>query len=483
MPVDLTKPLNLATADADEKAMLAQLQGNILKSHGRPHTANLFLRFDPAHAAAARKYLKSLVTAKLLVPAGEQLKLAAQVRVARRASKKLITPPFVACLLSQGGYQALGLAGSAIPPDPAFRGGMKSRKALLNDPAPTTWDGTYQGAVHAMILVGGDHNGKKPSAGSKQVDAAVAQLTSLLPAAGVQVLGIERGRAYRNANNDGIENFGYVDGRSQPLMLQEDITREEQNSDGTVNWNPAFPLSQVLVRDPAVADPNAFGSYLVFRKLEQNVREFKKAETSLGKALHQLDKSFNPELAGAMMIGRFEDGTPVLLQRGDGMHHPVPNDFDFSGDQAGLKCPFHAHIRKTNPRGDTTRMLGESAASERAHLMARRGITYGDRVQDDEMEFTDKPSRGVGLLFMSYQSNLQNQFEFIQKVWANAEGFVAPGTGVDPVIGQGGTVKHKSRSRWGAPNAKIIERRFADFVTLKGGEYFFAPSLPFFSAL
>ena len=33
---------------------------------------------------------------------------------------------------------------------------------------------------------------------------------------------------------------------------------------------------------------------------------------------HKLNKSFDPQLAGAMMVGRFEDGTPVVLQHGAG---------------------------------------------------------------------------------------------------------------------------------------------------------------------
>jgi Dyp-type peroxidase family len=225
----------------------------------------------------------------------------------------------------------------------------------------------------------------------------------------------------------------------------------------------------------------------VYRKLEQNVKGFKAAEAALGKKLQQMaaaiGQDFDPELAGAMIVGRFEDGTPVLLQKADGMHHPVPNDFDYSGDMAGLKCPFHAHIRKTNPRGDTARTFGVSLESERAHIMARRGITYGTRRQNSKKEFTDTPTRDVGLLFMAYQSDIGNQFEFTQSSWANSESFVKPATGVDPVIGRGGAMKQTHRAGWGDASAPTHESRFADFVTLKGGEYFFAPSLAFFAAL
>ena len=56
--------------------------------------------------------------------------------------------------------------------------------------------------------------------------ALVAKTKASLPAA-VVVAGEVAGMAYKNKNRDGIEHFGYVDGRSQPLMLKEDVKREK----------------------------------------------------------------------------------------------------------------------------------------------------------------------------------------------------------------------------------------------------------------
>ena len=53
-----------------------------------------------------------------------------------------------------------------------------------------------------------------------------ATLTALLESAGASVVHVQRGRALLNAAGFGIEHFGYVDGRSQPLMLVEDIDKE-----------------------------------------------------------------------------------------------------------------------------------------------------------------------------------------------------------------------------------------------------------------
>ncbi|RKH09299.1 peroxidase, partial [Corallococcus sp. CA041A] len=131
---------------------------------------------------------------------------------------------------------------------------------------------------------------------------------------------VQQGRAIRNRAGHGLEHFGYVDGRSQPLMLEEDIENEAE-LDGIAHWDPAFPLSPVLVADPFAmdsrrenqgkTDPLAFGSFFVFRKLEQRVRDFKSKEQHLADTLHL--KGDDRERAGALIVGRFEDGTPVTL--------------------------------------------------------------------------------------------------------------------------------------------------------------------------
>ena len=53
--INLDLPLAWTAASADETAMLADLQGNILKGHGRRVTRHLFLKFggDQAKARAS----------------------------------------------------------------------------------------------------------------------------------------------------------------------------------------------------------------------------------------------------------------------------------------------------------------------------------------------------------------------------------------------------------------------------------------------
>jgi hypothetical protein len=74
---------------------------------------------------------------------------------------------------------------------------------------------------------------------------------------------------------------------------------------------------------------------------------------------------------------------------------------------------------------------------------------------------------------------------FTQASWANNIAFQAAGTGVDPIIGQGavaGTGPQWSES-WDDPASVKKSFDFHGFVTMRGGEYFFAPSLTFFKSL
>jgi deferrochelatase/peroxidase EfeB len=190
-----------------------------------------------------------------------------------------------------------------------------------------------------------------------------------------------------------------------------------------------------------------------------------------------------------MVVGRFENGTPTVLhdEAQDLKNKDVPNNFSFlNEDPDGLKCPFAAHIRKANPRGESAVKIGPIVGNEKRHLMARRGITYGRRSKtpnDPTLRFEEMPTGDVGLLFMAYQSNLEDQFEFTQKTWVNNPNFVVPGTGIDPVIGQTNAPNaQKWPNKWGVSlNPEPFD--FSGWVTMLGGEYFFAPSITFLKSL
>lgn len=178
-----------------------------------------------------------------------------------------------------------------------------------------------------------------------------------------------------------------------------------------------------------------------------------------------------------MAVGRFRDGTPVTLSQKDGMDLARANNFTYADDAQGLQCPFHAHIRKVNPRGDTVVGRNASADAERGHRIVRRGITYGKRRPD----LRDAPGYGVGLLFMCFQRSIANQFALMQRMWAGNPCFAKPAAGRDPIIGQRAPGEIAGAPQWpvewGKPETKPVE--FGGYVTLKGGEFFFAPSIRF----
>jgi Dyp-type peroxidase family len=296
---------------------------------------------------------------------------------------------------------------------------------------------------------------------------------------GFAAVSSEHGIKMRDGAGRTIEHFGYVDGRSQPLFFRNDVNKDSLNGRAPKQWDPSAGPSLVLVKDPLGVSDADCGTYYVFRKLEQNVKGFRQHVEVLADVLHLTGPA--RELAGALVIGRFLDGTPVALHpQATGRGIPS-NDFVYANiDQDGNRCPFAAHIRKTNPRGDAN---GETPDEQRSHRMARRGMPYGDPTPPDD-NVNALPRTGVGLLFQCYQADLAQQFEFVQQAWANNDALAKPGTGKDPVVGQsanGSFPSLKFPKQWGDPGRTPF--RFHSFVTLKGGEYFFVPSLTFLKNL
>jgi deferrochelatase/peroxidase EfeB len=467
MPVNLAAPLAWKTANADESAMLADLQANILKGHGRNHTANLFLRFDATKIPAVKTFLHRL--GHDVTSARQQLEDTEKFKLSE------VPGPMTVCFyLTFKGYQILGVPAAKIPADVRWHAGMAASQVALNDPLQSTWDLFAPGAVHAMLLLADTTADKVSNEVARLAGLGNPVDPGILARHGISIVGDIRGVARRNSKGDGIENFGYVDGRSQPLLLVEDIDEEPGTG---ANWNPAFPLSQVLIPDPGNPTPNAFGSYFVFRKLEQNTKQFGILEDALSTqlGLKTATGGSAPERGGALAVGRFEDGTPIVLTGADSVG-PHTNDFNYASDAPGVHCPLRGHIRKTNPRDGT----------ERPRIMARRGITYGDRkIDPDTKEFLDADTvtGGVGLLFAAFMHDIANMFEFTQAIWANNVNFPSGNAGLDPVIGQGnnpaGAIGWKDG--WGV--GAVTNFDFHGAVKLKGGEYFYAPPRSFLSTV
>jgi deferrochelatase/peroxidase EfeB len=241
MAVELNKPLAWTAAKGDAATMLKELQANILKGHVRDHLCVLLLRFEDR--SGGRAFLRSLVTHELVKAAKRHLEETRAYSDARKRGQSYSGTPYVGVGLSFQGYDALGVDPAKRPPDPSFERGMRApdTRRDLSDPPVSMWEAPYQEAIHAIVLVGDKTDGS--------VATCRDEVIALLPES-VTVLGEETGLAQRNDEERGIEHFGYIDGRSQLLFLEEDLEQERATTDGADVWDPASPLDRILVPDP-----------------------------------------------------------------------------------------------------------------------------------------------------------------------------------------------------------------------------------------
>jgi Dyp-type peroxidase family len=556
-PLNNSKPLPDKSLDAPGnrvyKEMLDRLQGNILKGHGRDFSANIFVEFTCSNERIA-EWLKN--ESKIITTTAIQFKETQQF-------KQFGIPGdlFRNIYLTAALYRKLGIKSieSAFKDDPEadipvlpqkanFLGGMKKASDDLFDNVKEMQERRAKGkteslenaylseSIHAMILLADDSESYLHRVTRDFITMFEDNDGSGTPLG--RVLAIELGIALRNQEGEGIEHFGYIDGRSQPLYLASDFknltasgeidliqTKEKVNENATKKetgdidiWNPFASLNQVLIKDKLAGDEYAYGSYFVFRKLEQDVMRFSIEEQLLADKLQLFGK--DRERAGAMAVGRFRDGTPLTLSETDNFIPAKSNNFRYDGldsalndlghgdDKKGLQCPFHAHIRKTNPRQSTQPFTGASTTIKQqeegdlSRRITRRGIPFGTRVRAPNafQALDDLPTGGVGLLFGCFQSSIVKQFAFMQKTWVNNVDFKVATTGVDPLIGQrkdpslNPPLAQHWRKTYGEdntgqepnepfPESHPVSSAFSDFIQFKGGEFFFAPSLTFFQKL
>jgi deferrochelatase/peroxidase EfeB len=454
----------LDTGQADAQIFMERIQGNILKGHDRYHSAHIFLSFN-SEIGAARSWIAGDMSRRL-TSAKKQSERTKAWKATRGAGET-----FFAFLLSYQGYVRLGVADAATPTDIYFRAGMKSAPAgastTVADPPPTQWEESFQGRIDAMVLIADDDR--------KRLDQTVVTLTNEV-APFCERTFVERGDQLTfdfggGRNKVEIEHFGHQDGISQPRMVKQDIDKEIAER-GDAYWNPGAALALGILEEPARQD--TFGAYLVFRKLGQNVKAFRGARDGLAVTL-----GIDADDAAALAVGRYRDGRPVLptavIKAG-----ADPNDFSFKSDPTAARCPYQAHIRKTNPRGDLAAFVsGQTDEGERALRILRRGITFGARPDLAPGSTLPPPETGVGLLFMCYAQRLR-QF-VIEQDGADSNDFVKTGVGPDATLGNNTTRLAQQWPLDGAPAAKSF--LMTNFVTMLGGEYFFAPSPQFLASL
>ncbi|MCU0346750.1 MAG: hypothetical protein MUC59_07390 [Saprospiraceae bacterium] len=447
--------------------LLEDLQANVLKSHRRHYSGSLFLHFHNAQAALAWMERLPITSAK------------AQFDEQNQAS------PITCFYLSYKGYVALGLKHICpyVGNHPAFTEDIEDRIRMKldseeKDPNLHPRNGSSPQGIHAMLFVA--HN-----------DAAA--LENILAAykaelGGVAYTSLQKGLMKYNDQNKVVEWFGFRDGLSQPQYFPDAAA----NKKNVVQKSSLTPLNSALIYDRGGDSLFSTGSFLAFLKLEQDVVAFNGMVDAVATAAGTTDK----ELAAAYILGRFRNGDPVTLHgkaNAYAQSHPT-NDFDYNSyvkanngnrteylhDENGSRCPMHAHIRKANPRLE---------GQENNMQIVRRGILYDDRIgikKSTQWQPDDAPSTGAGMLFMSFQSSLDKQFEYVMNQWIfNANnGRATTVSGVDMLVGAKDGINPDRwyvPTKWNSsnPNDKALVELKQGCIRLKGGAYFFAPSLSF----
>lgn len=374
--------------------------------------------------------------------------------------------------------------------DPAFERGADHREtiAALNDPPKSSWLAKFTaGRIDGVVLVTGPDRA-----------SVVAHTNGLLGLLGnsIKVVYSEIGTVRPGAQR-GHEHFGFLDGVSQPGI--RGLTRPAQPAyrpgQGLPGQDLLWPGEFVFgypgqdPHDPAKPGPPPpmaapwmrNGSFMVFRRLEQKVPEFRRFVAERAARL-----GMGRDLLAARVVGRWKSGAPLELaplrdSPALGNDERRNNDFGFADDPFERKCPYAAHIRKMYRRDDPG-----AAAEVQRHRIIRAGIPFGPEVGPGET--TTRTSRG--LMFVCYQTSIERQFEFLLRSWANnpqapagkrrANG-AAVVPGFDPIIGQaaGGAARKMDEPY---PNYPAGDRRSTleipgEFVTLTAAGYFFMPSL------
>jgi Dyp-type peroxidase family len=374
--------------------------------------------------------------------------------------------------------------------DPAFERGADDQETIkiLNDPPRSAWAKKFvSDRVDGVFLVTGRDR--------SSVTFHSNELLRLLGGS-IKVIYSEIGNTRPGAER-GHEHFGFLDGISQPGIrgltpVSNPMYKPDEGLPGQdLLWpgefvfgypgqHPGHPTTEGPATQMA-APWMRNGSYMVFRRLEQKVPEFRRFVAERAARL-----GMDRELLAARMVGRWKSGAPLELaplrdNPGLGADDSRNNDFEFGDDRFQQRCPYAAHIRKVYPRDDV------AEAEAQRHRIIRAGIPFGPEVAAGER--TTKQSRG--LMFVCYQTSIERQFEYIQKDHANNPDFVPgkerPGgggvvmPGYDPIIGQapgnGAREMDEPYPNYPAGNRRTTLAIPEQFVKLTAAAYFFMPSI------
>ncbi|WP_333772691.1 Dyp-type peroxidase [Streptomyces sp. IBSBF 3136] len=373
-------------------------------------------------------------------------------------------PPLPALLnvaLTYRGLEALRVPHTSLNSFPEeFREGMAARAGFLGDTgesAPAHWEPPFgTGQVHIVLsLIAADQE-------------SLAVVLERARQAHAQLLGVQavyRQDLYQLAS--GHTSFGYKDGISNPAV-------EGSGAEYPPGGGPTLKAGEFVLgypdetgNLPPMPEPEALGrngTFLVWRKLHTHVAAFRR---------YLRDNAGGPEeelLLAAKIVGRWPSGAPLILapEHDDpdlGADDQRNNDFLYASDPRGMVCPHGAHARRANPRD--SEIIGDVDL----HRLIRRSTSYGPPLPAGTLD-DDGADRGI--VFIAVNAHLDRQFEFVKSQWFNDGNFTGLDVEKDLLTGDNdGSGIYTIPQRPVRRRLHGVER----FVTTRGGEYFFLPSL------
>ena len=324
----------------------------------------------------------------------------------------------------------------------------------------------------------------------------------------------------------GKEHFGYSDGIStsyfqgcgeDPELVIGGGKPAKGDPKTKEGWAPleagefVFGHRDEAFEYPEAPGPPLFsrnGTFMVYRKLHQNVGSFNSYLEAEGAKF-----AGGVEALAAKFAGRWRNGAPLVtfdteekanqyitrlaaLQVKVWANQATEAEkaefaklnlqltaYDYDDDKDGAKCPFGAHIRRSNPRsglrfGNLKAFEDEPGALSNRRRILRRGLPYGhseDPTRDDGDH---------GVIMMIINADLSRQFEFVQQQWFNFGNDFHLANDQDPLLGNHG-INENCRGE----GRMVIEgdaktnkppyfcSRMPTLVETRGGDYFFVPSL------
>ncbi|HVU30066.1 MAG TPA: hypothetical protein VHE36_06680 [Sphingomicrobium sp.] len=512
---------------------LADIQGNVLSAYGKLGFPKArYLLINVKDAGAGREFVRWLypmITTAVRWPSRKYGSFG-NARVERPKVAVNIAFTF-------WGLESLGVPIRVLDDFPdAFIEGMAHRGVILGDILPgvesSTWDPVWQREEqddgiekgHILITLNAQMDPKTGEA-VPELDRVTEKIRNKCDGSKLELLGghdssdaeYQELSALIERTDDGYqptakEHFGYTDSISDPVFegqFPKEIEAIRARGNGKLNssgqWVP-LATGEFLLGYPDEAQEIPLkgalrliarnGTYLAYRKLQQNVVHFRKwldtTATEFGKITGIADHEIARATLMAKIAGRWADGAPLALYPDHQSwvaasanptaslnQRMVLSDFAYFDDPAGVKCPLTAHTRRGNPRdtngpapsdGKTPSKSG-SVLTDRRRIL-RRGLPYGACPKDA----TSEGEHGIVILIMC--ADLERQFEFMQQQWVNYGSDANAGNDTDPLIGL-----HGAKSKFVIPGDPLegrppfIANSLPQFVETRGGAYFFVPSM------